>query len=87
MKIKSGFMLRRLGDGYAAAAVGERSRSFNGIIRLNSTGAFLWEQLGEEKTASDLAAALAEKYDVSDEQAQRDVAEFEKKLADGGFLE
>lgn len=43
MKIKDGFMLRKVGGQYVVVAFGEASRSFNGIIRLNETGKFLWE--------------------------------------------
>ena len=38
MKIKNGFMLRKVGAQNVVVAVGEASRSFNGIIRLNDSG-------------------------------------------------
>ena len=45
LKTKKGFLLRRLGDEYMAVAIGEASRHFNGMIRLNETGAFYWKEL------------------------------------------
>jgi hypothetical protein len=44
--------------------------SFNGMITLNDTGAFLWKKLekGAEKEA--LAAALLDEYEVSPEKAE-----------------
>ena len=41
MKIKDGFMLRKVGGQNVVVAVGKASRDFNGIIRLNDTGKFL----------------------------------------------
>ena len=45
MKTKSGFMLRQVGGKNVVVAVGKAAEDFNGLITLNSTGAFLWEQL------------------------------------------
>ena len=40
IKAKKGFLLRRLGDEYMVVAIGEASKNFNGMIRMNETGAF-----------------------------------------------
>ena len=45
MKIKDGFMLREVASQTMVVAIGEASKTFNGIIRLNPTGKFLWEKL------------------------------------------
>ena len=47
MKIKSGFVLEKVGGGYLAVAVGARAREFSGLVRMNGTGAFLWNKLCE----------------------------------------
>lgn len=87
MKIKSDFLLHRLGEQYVVVAVGDRSKSFNGIIRLNSTGAFLWEQLSHEKSEEELAELLAGEFETDIPSARKDVSEFVAKLSEGGFLE
>ena len=38
LKVKKGFILRKLGTEYMAVAIGEASKNFNGMIRLNGTG-------------------------------------------------
>ena len=86
MKIKDGFMLRKVGGQYVVVALGEASRSFNGIIRLNESGKFLWEQLSADKTPEQLCAALLSEYDVTPEQAQSDVAAFTEKLKKAALL-
>ena len=51
MKIKDGFILREVAGNYIVVAVGSAVKTFNGVINLNQTGAFLWEllQKGAEK--------------------------------------
>lgn len=86
MKIKDGFMLRKVGGQYVVVAFGEASRSFNGIIRLNETGKFLWEQLSADKSEDELRKALTEEYDVTGAQAATDVAEFVGALKKAALL-
>ena len=43
MKIKSDFLLKKVADSYVVVPVGKATVSFNGMITLNETGAFLWE--------------------------------------------
>lgn len=86
MKIKDGFMLRKVGGQNVVVALGEASRSFNGIIRLNETGRFLWEQLSSEKTEEQLCTALLSEYDIDEVQAKTDIAAFVDKLRGADLL-
>ena len=54
MKIKNGFMLRKLADNFVVVSINRKSNDFNGMIQLNSTGAFIWEQLQTDKTKEEL---------------------------------
>lgn len=45
MKIKDGFILRKVGIQYVVAATGKASEGFNGMMRLNETGAFAFRLL------------------------------------------
>lgn len=88
MKIKDGFILRKIADTYMVIAVGDAAKDFGGMISLNETGAFLWEKLesgcDNEKT---LVKALTDEYDVDEVTALRDVKAFMKKISDAGFAE
>ena len=87
MKLKSGFVLRQIGGSYVVVAVGLQTLDFKGMIRLNDTGAFLWEKLTEKDcTAEDLVAALTAEYEVSEEIAAKDVAAFLQSLKDSDLL-
>ncbi|MGN1088955.1 MAG: PqqD family protein [Huintestinicola sp.] len=86
MKIKDGFIIRKVGGQNVVAAVGKRSLEFNGIIRLNETGLFLWEQLKNDVDEAMLTAALLEEYDIDEACAKNDIAEFIKKLKEADLL-
>ena len=67
-------------------ALGEASRSFNGMIRLNDTGVFLWEKLKDDVTEEQLLAALTAEYSVDPAQAKSDIAEFLSTLRKAALL-
>lgn len=82
LKTKPGFLLRRLGDESMVIAIGEASAQFNGMIRLNETGAFYWEMLTRGTTEDQLTAATLDRYTGLDEAtARRDVKEFLSTIA------
>lgn len=89
MKIKSGFVLEKVGTGYLAVAVGERAGDFSGLVRMNSTGAFLWELLSkEDMTREELLERVMSEYEgVTGEQALLDITAFEIKLRENGIIE
>lgn len=89
MKIKSGFVLEKVGGGYLAVAVGARAREFSGLVRMNGTGAFLWNKLCEaDMTVEELLSAVMAEYEgVPEEQALSDIIAFRDKLMENGIIE
>lgn len=88
MKIKNGFVIEKVGDDYLAVAVGTRADEFSGLVRMNSTGAFLWKLINEkDMTKDELLSAVLNEYDVDESIARADIDNFEKQLSDGGILE
>lgn len=82
IKAKKGFILRRLGDEYMVVAIGEASKSFNGMIRMNETGAFYWKELENGTSEDQLAARTQERFpDVDLDTARRDVQAFLQTIA------
>ena len=47
MKIKEGFILRQVAGTWVVLATGADTIDFNGMIKLNDTGAMLWNLLAE----------------------------------------
>ena len=76
MKMKEAFILRKVGTQYVVAATGRASENFNGIIRLNESGAFAFRQLQAGVTVEELVARLMEEYTVDEATARRDVDSF-----------
>ena len=87
MKLKNGFVLRQIGGSYVVVAVGLQTLDFKGMIRLNETGAFLWEKLtADECTKEQLVGALTAEYDVDAATATKDVDVFVQSLQDADLL-
>ena len=88
MKIKSGFILEEVGGAYLAVAVGERAEEMRVLIKLNSTGAFLWNIISESDVTEDvLVDKMIENYGIETSLATRDVNTFVTKLREGGLLD
>lgn len=86
MKIKEGFLLRKLGNEYVAVAMGKARKSFNGLIRMNDTGKILWDCLKEDRTEEELVKYLTAEYEVNEAEAGADVHAFAEKLKKAGIL-
>ncbi len=78
MKIKEGFIKKKLGTGYVVVAVGQASKEFNGMIRLNGTGSFLWESIQNgADTKEKLVRVMTDSFEGLDaETAGKDLDEF-----------
>ena len=76
LKIDKEYVLRQIGDDYIIVPVGQAALSFNGMITVNETGAFLWEQLVEGTNKEEMLRTLMESYEVAQEEASRDIDEF-----------
>ncbi len=74
MRINKDFTIQKVGASYVAVPVGETSKNFHGMVRLNETAALIWNQMLERDCDEDaLVAALLSEYDVSEEVARADV--------------
>ena len=87
MKIKSGFVLHKVGGEHVVVPVGKRTKEFSGMIRLNETGAFLWSHMEGSFTLDSLTGALVAHYDVSEETAAATVARFIENMRSANLLE
>lgn len=87
MKIKNGFVLRKVAGQNVVVAIGEASRLLNGMIQLNNTGVFLWTLLQEGIKKDELLLKMAENYGLSTEQASKDLEAFLDTLNSVGCIE
>ncbi len=75
MKVKKGFELRDVCGEKVVIAQGLENLDFSKLVTLNESAAYLWETIAGlpafEK--ADLVNALRKEYEVSEEQAEKDV--------------
>ena len=62
MKIKDGFVLRKVPGMNLVMPTGKNVKSFNGSLMLNDTGAFIFEKLQKGATPDETAQALTQEY-------------------------
>lgn len=86
MRIKEGFVLRKVAGQSVVIATGEASKQFSGMIKLNETGSFIWQKVAEGLGEQAVVDALVSEYDVDRDQATADVAEFVSRMRENGFL-
>lgn len=90
MKIKEGFVIRKVAGKYVVVATGQASREFHGMVKLNETGKTIWEGLADGKTAEEIVDVLAEKCGAKTEEERKviadDVQAMIQEMTDAGFL-
>lgn len=87
MKIKNGFTLRNIAGSDIVVPVGNASNTFNGMITLNDSGAFLWKAMQKDTTINKVVARLTSEYEVSTEQATTDVQKFVAMLRENDLID
>jgi len=88
MRIKKGYVLQKMADEHIAVPVGDETGRLHGVIRLNETGAFLWDLLSKnDYTEEDLVNAITEEYLLDPDTARRDVAVFISNIEELGCIE
>lgn len=87
MKIKDGFILRKVPGMNLVMPTGKNVKTFNGSLMLNDTGAFIFEKLQKGSTPEETANALTQEYDVSLDTASTDVRNTINSLIEVGVAE
>lgn len=88
MKIKSGFVAKEIAGQFVVVALGEASKIFNGIIKLNDSGKFIWDMLSRGSERDEVVEALLNEYEgVDRETAEADFDKFAETLRGANILE
>ena len=87
MKTKKGFMLRSVANRHVVVAVGQASVDFNGLITLNDTGAFIWEELSKGCTYDELLKKMIEVYEVDEKTAREGIDSFLETARSANLIE
>ncbi len=87
MKIKAGFILRRVADQWVVVPIGERVVEVNGILTLSESGAFLWKFLETGATEEELVSKILGEYSVDEDTARKDVSAFIETVQTKGLID
>ena len=87
MKLRDDFVLRQVAATWVVLPLSRETVDFNGMIRLNDTGALLWQRLEQGSDREGLIRELTSCYAVSETQAGEDVDAFLNVLRNAGCIE
>ncbi len=87
MKIKNTFILRNVAGNNVVLPMGASTEAFSGMMTLNETGAFLWNNMQKDITMDELVNVLLSEYNVSATEAKEDAEAFVNTLRTAGVLE
>ena len=86
MKLKEDLILRRIAGESVVIPIGNNVASFNGIISLNDTAAFLWQKCQSSTSQEELESSLLDEYEVDPDTAKKDIEEFITTLREHELL-
>lgn len=88
IKLKKGFVLRKIGPQYMAVPYGAMSSELKGMVTLTESGYLLWQAMEQgTETEEALVQILTDAYEVEAEEALHDVKEFLDYLRQLGVVE
>jgi len=88
MKLKYQFVINEIADQKVAVAVGDGLEQFNGFLKMNDTGASIFDKLTEDISEEALIEAMAKEYpEETVETVSECVKGFVSKLVEAGLVE
>lgn len=87
MKLKYNFVINNIAGETVAVSVGNTDGAFNGYIKLNETGAFIFEALKKDTTREEIIKNLQKKYpDAVESDVVESVDDLIEKLSKAELL-
>lgn len=80
MIIKKELIKRQIAGDTVLVPVGKSVYDANGLFIMNDVADFIWDLLPQAQNEEQLCQAVLAEYDVSEETARQDVAEFLNRL-------
>jgi hypothetical protein len=76
MKTSELYIFRDIAGDSLLVPVGEATQKLNGMIHLDDTAAFIWNQIDKAKNLDEIVEKIQEEYEVDPETARQDVYGF-----------
>lgn len=88
MKLKHNFVINQVADKIVAVPAGHDLDGFNGFIKMNDIGAYIFNMLNNDVTEDDIVAAMVKDYpDATEAEIRETVEGFVGKLKESGLVE
>ena len=87
MKKIQEFILREVADEYILIPTGKTTETFNGIISLSETGAFIYEHFEEAPSFDALVDMITKEYDVDRKTAFQHAYQFINNMIANGMVD
>ncbi len=84
MKLKQGLTIHDMGDEFVV--ISSNPDEFRGMMKLNKTGAFVFELLQQNLSKEEITKKLQEKYEVEEKTALADLEELLKIFEESGLM-
>jgi hypothetical protein len=77
---KSQFATRQVGEEMILVPLKSNVSDMNELFTLNAVGSFIWDQINENSTVSDIINGVLHEFEVDEDMATKDVESFLQKL-------
>lgn len=87
MKLKYKFVVRNVAGQSVALSVGEENTKFNGMIKLNEVGEFIFKLLENDISFDEIISKITSEYDVCEDDAKKSVESYLQILRNNQLIE
>lgn len=87
MKIKDGYILKKVAGENIVIATGEARLSFNGIITFNEVGAEVFTRLDGTRSIKQIVDEIALLYNAPKDVIEKDINKLIEKMRNHGLIE
>ena len=87
MRVNKDFILREIAGEHLIIPTGKTVLDFNGLIVVNGSGQFIWDNIQEEISFDELIEKLLDEYEIDRETAEEDAKAFLDELVKAGIIE
>lgn len=87
MKLRYKFVTRNVAGQTVALAVGNENAKFNGMIKINSVGEFIFKLLENDISFDEIVSKITDEYDVNTDDAKKSLEDYLNVLRENNLLE
>ena len=77
---------RRIEDEVILVPIRQNVADLGSIYTLTEVGAYIWEQMDGQRTTAEILALIVEEFEVTEEEAGKDLMEFTEQLSSIGVI-